>query len=412
MTKHLYEIYHKREPKRPDEPKPTWSTIRRDLGIVAARPDVRQMIYDLEHKQHQSNINRDRVKTFFQIMDIAHGVGSQYNINTMRGLSGMMELLGYTDVDKLLGEVPFRDPSLQARLKLYLKRVTESRLTEAPISNWDIDPNMDRNEKAMRDQFVGYRGEKDHFDKSDRAAIDNPKIQNRVINAFRNVPQNINLFFWQIPQPDYDPFLQRGITSLDWIANKMDPELAQRITSSGFENAINIVFTNNLSNEYKINLRSPWIVAHRIAHTLIGGYHNESGEEPVFQHIDGAFERYVFNLMRYGYNYEWSIWNHYVFEDQMQIIKKEVGKQLGTMKSAREGKLVQAMEWDYETFTQYLITGDVILNPLPEVLAYEKRTNDPVAWQKAQKLHAVFPTRLKRWYDQLLNASVGKVFLN
>lgn len=409
----LYEIYSKRPEHqkvlKETKEQPSWRTARRKLGPVAANAQVRQMLYDLENDHLPANLQRDRAKTFMGILDMAHRMGAQYNINTMSGLKDMMTMLGYNDVDKLLGEVPFRDPSLQARLKLYLNRVMGKPLNESPISGWDIDPDMDNNAEIMRSKFTGYENERDHWSDLDIAAIKNDEFQEKIKYGFGNVSQNINIFFWQSTDPDYDDFLQQGIVDFDWISKKMDDRIIDRIKKSDWKNSITIIMTNNLSDERFIPINGSWIVAHRIAHAMVGGDSNRKHGE-VFSRVYYQFGSFTNAIMKYGYDYQWKS-NPLVYQEEMEILKREVGHALGTMKSARTGKLVQSSEWIYETFAQYLIQGKVRFNSLPDELGGIERTKDPRKWEIAKRLSAKFPIRLENWYAQLMDASVGKIFV-
>ena len=79
------------------------------------------MIYDLEHKRLPPHLQKQRIETFLSLVRMAQSMNTHWNVNVQSGLKDLMQMLGYTDVDKLLGEVPFKDPSMKFRLQTYLR---------------------------------------------------------------------------------------------------------------------------------------------------------------------------------------------------------------------------------------------------------------------------------------------------
>ena len=270
-------------------------------------------------------------------------------------------------------------------------------LTEMPIVGWNYAPDMDEREAEMKSKFRGYSQEQLHYSPADKRAIANPQ---KIMKAFSRVPYRFNIYFWQMSNPDYDPYLQKGESSLEWLAE-------HRIDFSPFyqSDSINIVITNNLSDEHKFSFTSPWIFAHRVGHALSGKSFD----------LSLIFEQFCERILPLAYDGYWPSedgYGYYMRKEYKEIYTLVFGHHLGTMSSAKNGNLVNGSEWAMETFAQYLITGGVRLNPLPDQISDdEKLTHDPRKLVKIDHLMKEFPKTIMRKFDRILNRSVGKIFV-
>jgi len=289
----------------------------------------------------------------------------------------------------------------------FVRDLLKSKLNEAPLGDFQVDPDLEQNLATQRRKWHGYEREKQHFSDRDVKAIRDPEVIRKIATKFARIPQNLNLYFWANPDPDYDWHTQKGEVRLDWISERMGPDVAQRISRlNNARNRINIIHTGNLRDEAYVPMRSPWMMAHRTAHVLTQGY------EP---NIHGMFDKFVESLTRRAYGVEWpkvSGWNREIFRrDYFRAYGKLLGHMLGRMNSARKGKLVQYAEWVYERFTQYLMTGRVRLNrQLPRRLDRD-HTLRPGAEQFTTKLIARFEHQLEQAFEKVLNQSVGKYYV-
>lgn len=280
----------------------------------------------------------------------------------------------------------------------------ERHLQEMPIANWDVSSDFDSNEKEMVSKWTGYSQERLHWSDGDKKAIQSPETMTMVRNAFVNCPHEFNLFFWQGREPDYDPYLQNGKASSAFL-KKIFGQDAKRIMDLRSSDSITIVMTNNLSDERHIAMRSPWIVAHRIAHALEGNDGN----------LSSIFKDFIKNFLTTGYDLEWpdeeSEYGYLFARDYVEDFGKTVGTLLGTMKSARNDNLVQMGEWAMETMAQYLIQGRVTLNPLPAIIDEMPLTRDPVKLALVSKILKAFPRTVEKHFERVLKIGMGKVFV-
>lgn len=285
-------------------------------------------------------------------------------------------------------------------------------ITEAPIGDWNVDPDFDQNEKEMMSKWHGYDREMKHWPDADKAAIRDPAAIQRVKSGFLKTPAIFNLYFYQANDPDYDPFMQKGVVDLDWVQKQFGEKTAQEVAKSVRAGQITVIMTNNLSDEGWISVRSPWMMAHRIGHSLILGSNREAASWEAV-HI---FDQFVKTIASYGYGVSWPKGDSYfantIRDEYLDIYRKVLGHALGTMRSARSKKFTQSTEWMVETFAQYLMTGDVTLHDLPsEIHAEEPLTTDPAKLERVRKAWAAFPTKIKRAFNKLLKQAEGQIWV-
>jgi hypothetical protein len=284
-------------------------------------------------------------------------------------------------------------------------------LTEAPIGDWQVDPNFDSNEKEMMSKFTGYEMEAPHWSAVDKKAMRDPGVIKKAQNAFMKTLFTFDMYFWQSTNPDYDPTTQKGYVDLEWVQKKLGKE-AYEYLSKANPNHITMILGSNMSDQDYISLRSPWIIAHRMAHTLISGRNKLASSYSAAY----VFENFVHNILEIGYDHEWpdqdTQYGHIIYHDHHEIYTKMMGHYLGTMRSARSNKLVTASEWIHESFAQYIITGKITLNPLPDHFDEGMDlTTDPERRAAAQHLWSELPNQVKQAFDELLEEATGKIWI-
>lgn len=285
-----------------------------------------------------------------------------------------------------------------------------------PIVSWSVDPDFEGREHRMLTMPVQFRGASyaprgnPHWGPIDKKMIRQPA---KLIAGFQRISQPITIYCWQSEEQDYDPFLQAGMVDLDWIECRMGRIYRRQFEALPWQSSINIILTNNLSDERYIPLVSSWMLAHRISHALIGGNHNSELNHRVM----GTFNRFVWDVMRHGYGYHWQAKPedegvNVFYDEEIGALRLELGRHLGSMKSARTRTLNTGWEWVYETFAEYLITGKVRFRPLPEDLdGYHKLTRQPARRFQALRLWERFPRRITGMFDRVMVDAVGKFWV-
>lgn len=289
---------------------------------------------------------------------------------------------------------------------------------ETPISNWEVSSQFDDREKAMQasysKEFPNRTGKFQHYTKADKSAIRSSATISKIRLAFSKMPVKINLFFYHHDKPDYDPFLQKGQVDIAWVTRKMGSATAAEIQKWMEPDAINVIMTNNLSDNHPVSLKSPWMVAHRIVHAVA------QGENPSLSKggakLNSIVEKFIHDLLAtaYGYKFDFSYFGRdamLIYKDQIDILGTELGKVLGTFRSAREGSLVQVTDWTAEMFTQWMLTGKVVFNKLPEIFDERRLTEDPEKLRQATKLLNTAPTRFSRIFSSIAENAKGHIWV-
>lgn len=241
-------------------------------------------------------------------------------------------------------------------------------LTEAPIGDIHHIGNWDKNSS---------------FRASDRAIVRNPVIIQKMRQRFGATTFDFQIFF--VNSPEANKHTEVGQVDWEWLGREM-PNTCQelrRLTDLGQgikEDSINIVFTNNKGAQ-RVPM-TPWIMAHRIGHVLRRAY-GRNGQS----HGSGYAYREAENYLIQGtsdileYDYGQTQWKARTDLDlstfgngergaarQKQMLYKSFWSQIGTFRSAREQKLREYFEMLNELIAQYITTGGIKFNPLPEVV--------------------------------------------
>jgi hypothetical protein len=285
-------------------------------------------------------------------------------------------------------------------------------ITEAPIRSWTVDDDLDGNEAEMMSRFHGYNREMRHFSQKEKRIIRDEQYVQHIRNVFVRCPVDLSFYFWQSKNPNYDLTAFHGAVDQQWLVKRLGEKAAANIAAQASSDIVTIVMTNNLSDENKISLGSPWIIAHRMAHGLFGD--RPSGEES--WRIREAFNHFLKKIIRVAYSIQWpdenTSFGNIMADDYREIYGKLLGHTLGTMKSAREGKLTSYNEWWFETFSQFIITGRVTFKALPDRFDDGMTmTKDPRAKNQILRAWAKFPSMIERSFVRLLEESRGKTFV-
>lgn len=161
--------------------------------------------------------------------------------------------------------------------------------------------------------------------------------------------------------------MEVGEVSPEYIKNVLLVDLQPNPES------ITVVFTNNVGTE-RIPMNG-WAIAHRFGHAI------RKTEE--WTRFSNEFMTTWKTILKDVYNFDAKLtssqdkgrieklWPYRDFglESQNHMTTDKIFKilstTLGTMKSAREGKLLNFYEFQHELLAQFLLTGSIKFNPLP-----------------------------------------------
>lgn len=189
--------------------------------------------------------------------------------------------------------------------------------------------------------------------KYDPAIVRNPKAQQKVYRFFERSPYKFRLYPLNIPGAR--KFSETGRVNLAWLEKNL-PQAAEIVKKNPPNDDIIVFYVSNTGSE-KVPF-TPWIMAHRMGHA--------------FRPNNYAWGEYV----SYWVDQMKQLLNGYYgadigrMEDPRYIALQNA---LGTMKSARDGKLSRPYEFLYELLAQYINTGEIKLNLMPKTLGYGKQ---------------------------------------
>lgn len=238
-------------------------------------------------------------------------------------------------------------------MKRISKKIDNFLMNEAPIGEFDLVGDFSKGTSFKR--------------KVDRDILTSPKGQVKIRKIWRNTPIDFDMFFINTKHAaKYDsPVVETGVVDLEFVRKYFGDEVADKINPS----SCTVIYTNNYGDE-KV-MMTGWILAHRLGHAIINGNSELSKEMKYFiSEAERIWTRLLDTVFSYQtpYRLDYSNW------DRNEDIKRALFNSLGTMRSAREGKISRPSEFYFELFAQYLLKGKITFNDIPNTLIL-KRVN-------------------------------------
>lgn len=299
-------------------------------------------------------------------------------------------------------------------------------LLEAPIQSMQVDPDFNANNLIQKQTWSGEPEKfRPDFRPVDVKALNDPSVLKRIETRFLKVPYLINLYFWTSrghentrENPNQGNLLL-GVVSPNNLARHMGQDAARRVLEMpGREQAITMVIANNLATDVGfVSLRSPWMVAHRMAHGLLmtlGG--NE---------ITRMFRDFLKDTLLLAYHLDAEanpeamkdFAEHWIINPYVVVLAHI----LGTTRAARDGNLNNPGEFMVESLTQFLLQGRVRFNDkLPSELPWNRSTGEDwtyddavltgeISRQQLSKDVKLFEKLINAKFTELLRNAVGKI---
>lgn len=242
--------------------------------------------------------------------------------------------------------------------------------------------------------------------KVDRALVTHPNAIEKIKKQWQKTPYPFDIFVVNTPQAK--KYMEIGEVEKEFVYNSLglQPEEFQPDPDH-----ITIIFTNNVGAE-KIPLTG-WIMAHRFGHALSASRGSVIGDD--WQAFLKHLEEIINSILSSVYDI-----NPYHLGKNFFIIAKYFVQDIGTMKSARDNKIRNFYEFGYELLAQYLITGKITLNALPDEIIREKLPFGRKITAKAipGRIEQVgvdeleeYSLELQNFLDEILGAAIGKIFI-
>lgn len=281
---------------------------------------------------------------------------------------------------------------------------TKSKIKSALLNELPL-----RTYKTIGDFDQGYSFQ----DKRDRASISNPTTIHKLQNIFKNT--DIDFDFYFVNKPGLRKFVETGQVTQDFIFNPYPDGLGidKKQLKGGVidKNAITVFYVSNVAGE-KIPMTA-WTIAHRLGHAI------RARANPIFIEYTDSVEREFKEILRlYGVQ-ERTKSSPFDRDRKYRYILGKLFETVGTMRSAREGKLhTRPYEFYFELFVQSIKDGAITFNPLPSQLVtgysygrkqYIKITDENKA--EAQEILDQISRDIVYYINAILGSSVGKIYV-
>lgn len=275
-----------------------------------------------------------------------------------------------------------------------------SEISEAPLI--DIEPLGDFEKSG------GFRG-----DVHKRIAT-NPAVHARAKAFFSRSPYDFRIY--PINVPGGSKHLEKGEVTMEWLETTI-PVAAQKLQEvPQKQDEIVIFFTNNTGVD-KVPL-TPWMMAHRIGHSLRATRSRNTGIVTVFNEIEKELAKFISMVVEglYGRKIDTI--------SSVELITLPISGALfaniGTMRSARRtDQYKRPYEFIYEMFSQYVNSGDIKFNPLPQNLSYGRpvfgrRSSSVRAHDDIEDYNDALETlgrTLEYYFGELLTNASGNIYV-
>ena len=247
-------------------------------------------------------------------------------------------------------------------------------------------------------------------DPRDRAALNHPVTIQKVKDMLKNTSVDFDFYF--VNKPGLRKFSEKGKVPYDFIVKPYPEGLGLNPNQIEINNNnITVFFVGNTAAD-KIPMTA-WTIIHRVGHVM--------NRTPQFQDYTKWLDNEFNELLKiYGKSKENARYgnNDYKKSRTFDLAKGRLFNHIGTMRSAREGKLSRRYyEFYYELFVQYLKDGKITFNPLTKNLLvgfgpYGSKTiattqNLEEAQEKLDSIANTIPYLI----EDALGASVGDIFV-
>lgn len=252
------------------------------------------------------------------------------------------------------------------------------------------------------------------FKAVDKRLVQHQTNQLKAEKFFEQTPYDFRLFFSNIPGTG--KYSETGPVNAQQLQQMFGPEYAKQILD-GSEDAITVVFVGN-SGADKVMI-TPWIMAHRFGHAIQAGARRNQGwstwkeaEKHFFTTVNSLLADYYRKQSRSG-------GRQHDMQGDLTAEYNALFNALGTQRSSRTGQIKRPYEFLYEIFAQYLKTGEVTFNPLPQRIDYGRKAwgtstkgmaRQPGA-EDIQDMAEILARDMQYMFDDVLSSSVGQIFV-
>lgn len=249
------------------------------------------------------------------------------------------------------------------------------------------------------------------YSKQDTGILENPKAVQKIHKSWSNSKNDFDFYFLRSSKAY--KHIEVGQVSPEWVKENLELDIKPNLE------AITIIFTQNTGAE-KIPMTA-WAIAHRLGHAV---RKVKEFEMYFSREVLKDFREILKNVYQINHSMEGPGLNYSSIFTAYEKDLRSLAYALGTMKSARERKLVNFYEFPYELMAQYIITGKIKFNPIPKSLVLQTR----MAWGRPNNVTTrakLSDEELQEWnemldghsqkyeyyLDAIFDGLVGKIFV-
>jgi hypothetical protein len=296
-------------------------------------------------------------------------------------------------------------------LRPLLQQLREVCLQEMPIRGWKPIGKFDKGH--------GFS------DPIDRKLLTSPGAVEKIHRQWEKTPYDFDIYLVNKRGIGSGNTQEVGEVDLDFVRNVL--KLSPTEVPDPAEDVITVLFTNNKGDQRY--MATGWILAHRLGHAFArkDGRAGQGTVGAEWQWVSRELERIFSDILRdvYGVSPKREPYGEYTGSAKEKVLRL-AAMQLGTMKSARDSALRNWFEFGYELLAQYMLTGRVKLNPLPERIVVgsggwgRKETRgvvDQDAWQAhndglmSDGLLREYEEEIQNMLEGVLARAVGRIFV-
>jgi GNAT superfamily N-acetyltransferase len=269
------------------------------------------------------------------------------------------------DYVKSLGFTVKRSDNQLSRGKLFWDK---SRGEGANV--WEQEDPIDEMALAKYQTFGDFN-KPGPFTGVDKKLVPHPKNIQKATTFFEQTPYDFRLFFANIS--GLGKYRETGPVSPEQLRQIFNKEQADEIINDS-EDAITVIYVSNVGDR-KV-MMTPWIMAHRFGHAIQAGA-RQNRTWNAWTEVERHFFSQINQILVNDYGKQAGAATRRVNTDDAlrQALSTEYNalfNAIGTQRSSRERQINRPYEFMYEMFAQYLKTGTVTLNPLPDRIPYGK----------------------------------------
>jgi len=252
-------------------------------------------------------------------------------------------------------------------------------------------------------------------DPRDRLSVKHPVTVQKVKDMLKNTTVDFDFYF--VNKPGLRKFAEKGRVPYEFIFKPLPDglglthqELGDRTINS---DNITVFFVSNTASD-KIPMTA-WTIIHRVGHVM--------NRTPQFQDytkwLDKEFDELLAIYGKQKVNTRYSSDNNdYKKSRAYDLVKGRLFNHIGTMRSAREGKLHRRpYEFYYELFVQYLKDGKITFNPLTKNILVgfgpygSKTIANTQNLEEAQEKLDMIANTIPYYIEDVLSANIGEIFV-